>query len=41
MVLKLLAIPNHKQLDLGTCRAIYRQASKYIPESDLYAHFYK
>ncbi|MFM6154834.1 MAG: type II toxin-antitoxin system HicA family toxin, partial [Sphaerospermopsis kisseleviana] len=25
-----LTVPNHKQLDLGTCRAIYRQASKYI-----------
>ncbi len=36
-----LTIPNHKQLDLGTCRAIFRQASKYIPESDLYAHFYE
>ncbi|WP_201253353.1 MULTISPECIES: type II toxin-antitoxin system HicA family toxin [Cyanophyceae] len=27
-----LIIPNYKQLDLGTCRAIYRQASKYISE---------
>ena len=36
-----LTIPNHKQLDLGTCRAIYRQATKYISESDLYTHFYE
>ena len=36
-----LTIPNHKQLDLGTCRAIYRQASKYISELDLYNHFYE
>ncbi|MFM5888799.1 MAG: type II toxin-antitoxin system HicA family toxin [Dolichospermum sp.] len=36
-----LTIPNHKQLDSGTCRAIYRQASKYISESDLYDHFYE
>ena len=25
-----LTIPNHKQLDTGTCRAILRQASRYI-----------
>ncbi|MBC5797279.1 type II toxin-antitoxin system HicA family toxin [Sphaerospermopsis sp. LEGE 00249] len=36
-----LTVPNHKQLDLGTCRAIYRQASKYISESDLHDHFYE
>jgi predicted RNA binding protein YcfA (HicA-like mRNA interferase family) len=36
-----LTIPNHKQIDLGTCRAIYRQAAKYISESDLYDHFYE
>ena len=36
-----LTIPNHKQIDLGTCRAIYHQAAKYISESDLYDHFYE
>jgi predicted RNA binding protein YcfA (HicA-like mRNA interferase family) len=36
-----LTIPNHKQLDLGTCRGIYRQANKYISEKDLYDHFYE
>ena len=29
-----------KDLDLGTVRAIYRQASRFIPESDLRTWFY-
>ncbi|AFY60647.1 type II toxin-antitoxin system HicA family toxin [Synechococcus sp. PCC 6312] len=36
-----LTIPNHRQLDTGTCRAIYRQACRYIPETDLFPHFYQ
>lgn len=36
-----LTIPNHRQLDTGTCRAIYRQACRYIPESDLFRFFYQ
>jgi len=36
-----LTIPNHKQLDTGTCRAIFRQATKYIPEPELYTYFYE
>lgn len=35
-----LIVPNHKQLDTGTCRAILRQASQYIPEEDLFSYFY-
>lgn len=35
-----LIVPNHKQLDTGTCRAILRQASQYIPEEELFAYFY-
>ncbi len=35
-----LTIPNHKQLDTGTCYSIFKQAGKYIPESDLYPYFY-
>jgi predicted RNA binding protein YcfA (HicA-like mRNA interferase family) len=35
-----LVVPNHKQLDPGTCRAILRQASQYIPEADLIPYFY-
>lgn len=36
-----LTIPNHKELDKGTLRAIFNQASKYISESELAPHFYK
>jgi predicted RNA binding protein YcfA (HicA-like mRNA interferase family) len=36
-----LTIPNHRQLDTGTCRAIYRQACRYIPEADLFRCFYE
>ncbi len=35
-----LTIPAHPELDTGTCRAIFRQASRFIPEEDLYPHFY-
>ena len=35
-----LTVPDHTQLDTGTCRAIMRQASKYIPESELQTLFY-
>lgn len=35
-----LTIPNHPELDKGTLRAIFRQALRYIPESELLPHFY-
>ncbi len=35
-----LTIPNHKELDKGTLRAIYLQVSKYVPESILREYFY-
>ena len=35
-----LTIPAHAELDTGTLRAIYRQALRYIPESELHPHFY-
>lgn len=35
-----LTIPNHAELDKGTLKAIYRQATKYISETDLYKNFY-
>ena len=35
-----LTIPNHHELDKGTIKAIYRQALKYISESELKSHFY-
>lgn len=35
-----LTIPNHKPLDTGTCHSIFKQASKYISEAELYPYFY-
>ncbi len=35
-----LTIPAHPELDTGTCRAILRQASRFIPEESLRPHFY-
>jgi predicted RNA binding protein YcfA (HicA-like mRNA interferase family) len=35
-----LTIPNHKELDKGTLRAIFNQASKYISAEKLKEFFY-
>ncbi len=35
-----LTIPNHPELDPGTCRAIFRQACRYIDPEDLRPWFY-
>ena len=35
-----LTIPNHEELDKGTLKAIFNQASKYILETELTTHFY-
>jgi len=35
-----LTIPDHRELDTGTCRAILRQATRYIPLADLEPFFY-
>jgi len=35
-----LTIPLHDQLATGTLRAIYNQACKYVPESDLRSWFF-
>jgi predicted RNA binding protein YcfA (HicA-like mRNA interferase family) len=37
---QLLTILNHAELDTGTCKAIMRQASRYISSDELYPHFY-
>ena len=34
-----MIIPNHKELDIGTIKAIYNQALKYITEEELYKSF--
>jgi len=35
-----LIVPNHRQLDTGTCHAIFRQASRYISVEQLRPFFY-
>jgi HicA toxin of bacterial toxin-antitoxin, len=35
-----LVIPNHDPIAKGTLRAIFLQASHYIPQSQLRPHFY-
>ena len=37
---QILTIANHKELDKGTIKAVYRQALRYIPESKLKNYFY-
>lgn len=37
---QIITIPNHKEIDKGTLKAIYNQALKYLTESDLAEHFY-
>ena len=36
-----LTVPAHDQLDTGTLRAIFRQASRFVPEEDLRPLFYR
>jgi predicted RNA binding protein YcfA (HicA-like mRNA interferase family) len=35
-----LTIPRHRELDTGTLRAIFRQASRYVSSEDLMPYFY-
>jgi predicted RNA binding protein YcfA (HicA-like mRNA interferase family) len=35
-----MTVPLHKDLDVGTIQAIYRQATRFVPETDLRAWFY-
>lgn len=37
---QVLVIPNHREIDISTLKAIYRQANKYIFEQELYPLFY-
>ena len=37
---QILTIPLHAELDPGTLRAIFRQASRFISERELRPHFY-
>ena len=38
---QILTIPNHKELDTGICKAIFRQAVRFVPEDDLQSYFYR
>ena len=35
-----LTIPRHREMDIGTLQAIYRQASRFIPREQLRVEFY-
>lgn len=35
-----LTVPRHRELDTGTCRAVFRQASRYVPSDELHPFFY-
>ena len=35
-----LTVPLHKELDKGTLKAIYRQASRYISVDELFKEFF-
>ena len=37
---QVLVIPNHKEIDRGTLRAILRQMTKYIQEEKIKKYFY-
>jgi predicted RNA binding protein YcfA (HicA-like mRNA interferase family) len=37
---QILTVPIHREMAPGTILAIYRQAGRFIPESDLRLHFY-
>lgn len=34
-----LTVPDHREIDRGTLHAIFRQACRFIPESELRARF--
>lgn len=39
-VTQTMTVPRHRQMDPGTLRAIMRQASRFVPEDEMRAHFY-
>jgi len=36
-----LTVPAHDELDIGTLRAVLRQASRFVPEEELRRAFYE
>ena len=37
---QILTVPSHSELDTGTCRALLRQASRYVLGQELRPYFY-
>lgn len=37
---QVLTIPNHKEIDKGTLKAIFKQASRFVSEEELRRQFY-
>ena len=37
---EILVVPIHRKMSVGTIRAIYRQASRFIPEDDMREDFF-
>ena len=37
---QVLVVPMHKEIKTGTVVAIFKQASRFIPETELHEHFY-
>ncbi|HCS47737.1 MAG TPA: type II toxin-antitoxin system HicA family toxin [Candidatus Aminicenantes bacterium] len=37
---QILTVPLHRELAPGTIQTIFRQASRFVPEEDLRAHFF-
>jgi hypothetical protein len=35
-----LVVPNHSPIAKGTLRAVFSQASRYVPQAELHPHFY-
>jgi len=40
MAVQTLTIPRHRDLDVGTLQAIFRQASRFISQEELREEFY-
>ncbi len=38
---QVLTVPAHPTIDPGTLRAIFRRATRFISEEELYPHFYQ
>ncbi len=38
---QIMTIPNHKEIDKGTLKVIYNQATRYIAEEKLKGHFFE